>query len=322
MKIIAELCQNHNGDFDIVKKMVSEAAESGATHVKLQTIYAENLAYRPIFENGLKINDKTISIKRPWKDEYERLKSLEIKGSFYEQFVRLCESYNVLPLTTCFTRDTINMIYDQGFSEIKVASYDCASYKLIEDLADKFKILYVSTGATFDEEIAHTSEILKNKNSNYTFLHCVTIYPTPLNLMNLDRLNWLNNYSNEVGFSDHSLVPRDNIIASLGAIVSGAKLIERHFTILKPEETRDGPVSINGDQLKEIVKFTKLDKDKQIDYMNNLFPDWRIMKGKMKRDLSEEELLNRDYYRGRFASQRNGMKNYGQMIYNWEQTPL
>ena len=44
MKIIAELCQNHNGDFEIVKKMVDVAAKAGATHIKLQTIYAKNLA--------------------------------------------------------------------------------------------------------------------------------------------------------------------------------------------------------------------------------------------------------------------------------------
>ena len=44
MKVIAELCQNHNGNFDIVKEMVDVAAEAGATHIKLQTIYAENLA--------------------------------------------------------------------------------------------------------------------------------------------------------------------------------------------------------------------------------------------------------------------------------------
>lgn len=322
MKVIAELCQNHNGNFDIVKEMVDVAAEAGATHIKLQTIYAENLAYRPIFENGLRLDDKTVAIKRPWADEYNRLKSLELKGGFYEDFVKLCEEKNVIPMTTCFTRDTINMIHDQGFSEIKVASYDCASYQLIDELSDKFKHLYISTGATFDEEIAHTSKILKNKNCNYTFLHCVTIYPTPLDVMNLDRLKWLNSFSKEVGFSDHSLVSRDNIIASLGAIVFGAKLIERHFTVLKPDETRDGPVSINGNQLKEIIKFSKYNKNKQRDYINKLFPDWKVMKGKMQRDLSENELLNRDYYRGRFASHRNGTKNYGQMVYNWEQTPL
>ena len=36
MKFIAELCQNHNGNFDVVKKLVDKAAESGATHIKIQ----------------------------------------------------------------------------------------------------------------------------------------------------------------------------------------------------------------------------------------------------------------------------------------------
>ena len=40
MKIIAEFCQNHNGDFDVLRRMIHEAAESGATHGKIQTIFA------------------------------------------------------------------------------------------------------------------------------------------------------------------------------------------------------------------------------------------------------------------------------------------
>ena len=39
-KLIAEFCQNHNGDFDLLTKMVVAAAESGATHGKMQTIFA------------------------------------------------------------------------------------------------------------------------------------------------------------------------------------------------------------------------------------------------------------------------------------------
>ena len=141
--------------------------------------------------------------------------------------------------------------------------------------------------------------------------------------MNLDRINWLKQYSNNVGFSDHSLVSRDKIIPSLASIVFGASIIERHFTILKPDDTRDGPVSVNSSQLQEIYNFSKLEKNKQIDFLNNLYPDWKIMMGKRQRDLSHEELLNRDYYRGRFASHRKcSQKNYGQMIYNWESIPL
>ena len=35
----------------------------------------------------------------------------------------------------------------------------------------------------------------------------------------------------------------------------GADVIERHFTILEESKTKDGPVSINPSQLKELKNF-------------------------------------------------------------------
>ena len=47
------------------------------------------------------------------------------------------------------------------------------------------------------------------------------------------------------------------------------------------------------------------------------------MIGKSKRSLTKEELLNRDYYRGRFGSPRQSLPNkFSNMILNWEETPL
>ena len=43
MKFIAELCQNHNGDMNILREMVKQAAESGADIVKIQNIYAQDI---------------------------------------------------------------------------------------------------------------------------------------------------------------------------------------------------------------------------------------------------------------------------------------
>ena len=40
----------------------------------------------------------------------------------------------------------------------------------------------------------------------------------------------------------------------------------------------------------------------------------------VKRD--DTELLNRDYYRGRFASPRAESRNGMRMIFNWEETPI
>jgi sialic acid synthase SpsE len=41
--IIAEAGVNHNGDYDLAKKLVDAAAEAGADFVKFQTFKAEKL---------------------------------------------------------------------------------------------------------------------------------------------------------------------------------------------------------------------------------------------------------------------------------------
>lgn len=324
MKIIAELCQNHNGNPKTLFQMVDEAVEAGASHVKIQHIYSKNLVFRPEFEKGLKDEKgQTLSIMRPWQNEYDRLKKLELSHETNIRFVEYAKSLGVIPMTTCFTRGDVETISQQGFRHIKVASYDCASFQLLKDLSEKFEYLYVSTGATFDDELIHASNILKEKCKNYIFLHCVTQYPTPLESMNLNRINWLNKFSKNVGFSDHSLVERDGIIAAKAAITSGAKVIERHFTILEKEKTKDGPVSISKSDIQELLNFCKLSREDQLEHLFELNPNWKIMMGQANRWLSKNELLNRDYYRGRFASLRkeNSQKR-SEMIFNWEETPL
>ena len=95
-------------------------------------------------------------------------------------------------------------------------------------------------------------------------MHCITIYPTPLNQLNLNRMNWLKKFTKNIGFSDHTLVEKYDIKASKIALAMGAKIIERHFTILEKDKTKDGPVSINEKQLAELVHFSKLKKSEQM----------------------------------------------------------
>jgi N,N'-diacetyllegionaminate synthase len=323
MKFIAELCQNHNGKIDILKKMVDEAANSGATHVKIQHIYVRNLVYRPEFEHGHVRSGEIMAIHRPWHLEYKRLEGLELSDQDCISFVDHVKSVGLVPLTTCFARSDIIRIVDQGFESIKVASYDCASFAMLRELAACFDYVYVSTGATFDDEVIHSAKLLSTHAKHYSLLHCVTQYPTPLESMNLNRINWLLQFSHDVGFSDHSLVCRDGVIASKAAIVCGAQLVERHFTTLDPDETKDGPVSISKDDMRALVEFSKLSQSDQIAHLNDVHPGWKIMLGSTNRTLSGEEMLNREYYRGRFATPRNkGSHRRAEMIFNWEETPL
>lgn len=319
-KIIAELCQNHNGDFAVLEKMVESVAKTGATHIKIQNIYADNLTFRSQFENGFIENGIQKTIKRPYKEEYERLKKLELKTDQIEKFVLLSKKYDLVPMTTCFSRDNIKEIKDLGFETLKVASYDCASFQMLRELKDNFKEIIISTGATYDEEIIKASKILSN--FNFSFLHCITIYPTPLEDLNLSRIKWLKNFTKEVGFSDHTLVKKDGILASKLALAFGAEIIERHYTILEEDKTKDGPVSINQEQLKQLVNFSNLDKNEQFDEINSLNLDLNKIMGSETRNLTHLEILNRDYYRGRFASRRLNNNQPENMIYNWEETNI
>lgn len=312
MKIIAELCQNHNGDFEILKDMVCAAYESGADYVKIQTIFADMLAYRERFETGLEVKGVVKVIKRPFQDEYNRLTKLELSYEQQADFVEYCTKIGIKPLTTVFNRLSIQKIIEVGFKNIKIPSYDCGSIPLLEDVRPNFNNIFISTGATYDNEIEMAVNVL-NRN-NFSFLHCVTIYPTPLNQFHLSRMEYLRHFTNKVGWSDHSLVSRDGINGTLAAIYYGADIIERHFTILDADKTKDGPVSILPKHLKKLKYFSNLKKYEQKKYLKQKYPNFEQTLGQQSRKLSDAELLNRDYFRGRFANIYSNNK----IIYNWE----
>lgn len=310
--IIAEFCQNHKGELDLLKEMVWAAAEAGTTYAKIQSMLADELTFRDRFEQGQWDGEKQIAIQRPYQPEYDRLKPMDMNDDAHFIFAEECTKAGIKPLTTIFTRARIPFIADLGWEAIKVASYDCASYPMISELKDKFKHLFISTGATYDDEIRNTAKMLSGHS--FSLLHAVTIYPTPLDKMHLARMNYLRQFTPSVGFSDHTLVARDGIKASIVALGMGAQVIERHFTILPVEATKDGPVSIRPDELKQLVEFSKMDMAVLQEYVQREIPEHAQMIGKQQRTLSETEELNRDYYRGRFASRVKG-----QIIYNWEE---
>ena len=322
IKYIAELCQNHNGREKNLDEMLDRCVRSGADYVKLQYIFSKSLVFRPIFETGFVKGNKVLSIKRPYKSEFNRLKNIELKNKVYEKFVTKCEKLGVKPMITCFSRDNINTLYNMGYKDIKVASYDCSSFEMIREMSNKFDNIVMSTGATYLDEISKSCEILMKSKKNFSLLHCVTIYPTPINKINLKKIDYLKKKFNvPVGFSDHSeSFNKKKNLASKLSIYFGAQLIERHITILPKDMSKDGKVSILPEDILEIKKFSKLKKNEQKIYLKDMYNfDIKHLKDKkLDLDLSHEELLNRHYYKGRFGSV---LKNK-RIVYNWDEVSL
>jgi N,N'-diacetyllegionaminate synthase len=316
--LIAELCQNHNGDEKIVEEMVHAAADSGADYAKIQSIDSNELTYRERFENGLIEGGKVKVIKRPYQSEYDRLKKLDLTEEFQLNFHKICEKYQIKPMTTLFTRSKINLVNKMNIDCLKISSFDCASHKLIDELKNvKVNKFIISTGATYDREIFKTVEIMKRNNLDFSLLHCISIYPTTPEVANLNRIKFLSKLSATVGISDHSNpdLYKYKIIAA--SILLGASVVEKHFTILDKDKTKDGVVSANPSQLKEISNLCKMNLENLDSYVSENVKEFEIMKGKETRELTETELLNRDYYQGRFASKKNN-----NLIFNWEDSKV
>ena len=314
-KIIAELCQNHNGDIKILEEMVHSASEAGAEIVKIQSMHSDDLTHRLRFDEGVNVNGKIKSIKRPYKDEYERLKKLDLNEEQHHIFLDYCKKYNVIPMTTIFSRSKLKFLETLDIDMIKVSSFDCASHKMIEELgSSKFSELIISTGCTFDDEIKKTCKILKQKNKKFTLMHCVSIYPTPLEEVHLNRIDFLRDLNENVGLSEHSNYEKNQLKTSIASLLFDVKYIERHFTILPKDKTKDGVVSLNPDELKTLCAFSKKSKTEIKEFIKTDIPEFEVMKGKKIRPLSDAELLNRDYYQGRFASKNEK----GEIIFNWE----
>ena len=71
-----------------------------------------------------------------------------------------------------------------------------------------------------------------------------------------------------VGLSDHSNPHEDNLLSSKLAIFQGIDVLERHFTILDKDETRDGKVSVTPNMIAELINFSKKSKIRQYKEIN------------------------------------------------------
>ncbi|MGC8817069.1 MAG: N-acetylneuraminate synthase family protein [Candidatus Hadarchaeum sp.] len=310
-KVIADFGLNHRGSLETLREMVRAAAEAGADYAEIHSMRADDLVYRERFEEGRVEKGQVSAIKRPYREEYQRLKQFNLGDEAYGAFIDECRAAGLKPLAAVYTRSRIPFLASLPWREVRVLGYDCGSYPMIRELSERFDHLFISTEAAADEEVERTARMLKGRS--FTLLHSVALYPAPLERMNLDRMGYLRRFTGSVGFSDHCSVEGDGLKAAIAALYLGAEVIEKPFTILERGLTPDGTMAVDPVQLKELVGYARMGKEELGDLVARM-PEFKVMKGVKHPELSPEERLNRDYYRGRFASRVKGL-----VVFNWEE---
>jgi sialic acid synthase SpsE len=239
--IIAELCQNHLGDSKLLADMVYAAKEAGAWGCKIQSFFAEDLS-------------------DAFASERERLTSLELSWEQQTQFVNLCHMLEMAAITTVYSSHYWRHLKHCKFDAVKVGSAEANRKNLIWFYLLKQMPVFLSTGG---QSLAS----LGNLNQLKAVFHCVSTYPHSPFEANIYRMIELKlKFKNtDIGFSDHTdPLDRKWDWPSKIAMMLGALYIEKHFTLLARDKTKDGKVSIDQKQLAELCRFDKLEQSDRI----------------------------------------------------------
>lgn len=243
--IIAEAGVNHNGSYELAKKLVDEAKKSGADIVKFQTAKVDSLVskYAEMAEYQKENTGRTESQKK-------MLAKLLLQ---FEDFINLadyCKEVGIQFLSTPFDLESIDFLNDLVLFW-KIPSGEITNYPYLVKIAQTHKPIVMSTGMCGLSEIDDAIDLLKqNGAGKITLLHCNTQYPTPYGDVNLTAMETLRErYSVDVGYSDHT----KGIEVPIAAVAMGATVIEKHFTLDRNMEGPDHKASLEPAELKAMV---------------------------------------------------------------------
>lgn len=237
--IIAEIGNNHEGDFSVARKMIVAAAKAGAHMVKFQTIIPEKLVSPTL----------------------EKATAMLTKFQFsYKQFAELkhvADSEGVQFLSTPFDLESVEQL-DPLVPAFKIASGDNNFWPLISVVAKKGKPILISTGMADFNAILQTRRFIENiwggekTKQDLAILHCVSLYPTPPKDANLYSIPFLKEkLGGTIGYSDHTI----GIDAAVLAVALGARVLEKHFTLDKNySDFPDHQISMDPQDLALLVE--------------------------------------------------------------------
>lgn len=244
--IMAEAGANHNGDLNLARKLVDMAKAAGCDCVKFQTFTASEFCVDPTKQFTYFSQGKQVT-----ESEYEMFTRLEFSREQWVDLMVYCRAQDIMFLTTVQDPVNLEMMQELGLLAIKVGSDDFDHLPNLRQFADTGLPLILSKGMADEAEVDRVVNDLKARTSSLAVLHCVSLYPSEPEHLNLAQIPTLIDRHPDVvwGFSDHS---RSTIAPAL-AVTLGARVIEKHITLDHDLPGPDHWFSMDPAELTEMV---------------------------------------------------------------------
>jgi N-acetylneuraminate synthase len=225
---VFEMANNHQGDVDHGLRIISEMGQIAGRHgiraaVKLQYrdldsfIHPDYLARTDVKHIG-----RFLATRLPDRD--------------FHRLVSATRHAGLLSMVTPFDEASVDLALAHEVDIIKVASCSANDWPLLEKIAGAGKPVICSTGGKTIHDIDKVVSFFDHRYvKDLAVLHCVGLYPTPSSQVQMRFMSRLQARFPHlpVGYSGHEAP--DNLDVVKAAVALGARILERHVGIPRPE---------------------------------------------------------------------------------------
>ncbi len=240
--VIAEIGINHNGDFDIAKKLIDVAVDAGADAVKFQKRTID-LVYTQDFLDG--------SRESPWgTTQREQKEGLEFGLEEYSEIDKYCKEKGIDWFASAWDLESQNFLNQFNLKYNKIASAMIVYDDLLKQVAAEGRHTFISTGMTNEKDISNAVDIFREADCSFELMHCISTYPMDETNANLNAINTLKGkYNCDVGYSGHEV----GLAVSYGAAAFGITSLERHLTLDRSMYGSDQSASVEPNGFRMLV---------------------------------------------------------------------
>lgn len=230
---IFEMANNHQGSVEHGKRIIQEIGEICKQFDEFE--FAFKFQYRdldtfihPAYKNRQDIKN------------VKRFQDTRLEMSQFEELLKEVRNYKFLSICTPFDETSVDNIVAQKYDYIKIASCSFTDWPLLEKIAKTGMPVIASAAGSSEEDICNVVSFFRNRNIDFSLMHCVAEYPTPNENLQMNQIDYLKNkFPNiRIGFSTHE--SPDNMLPIRIAIAKGARIFEKHVGV------STDTISLNG----------------------------------------------------------------------------
>lgn len=218
-----ELANNHQGSVDHGLKIIKEHGKVVRDH-----------GVRAALKLQLRDIDTFIHPTHKKKSDNKhvpRFLSTKLGKKDFKTLVDAIKKEGMISMATPFDEASVETLKELGIEIVKIASCSAKDWPLLEKATSLGKPMIISVGGMTIPDIDRLVSFLEHRYVHFALMHCVAIYPTPQEKLNLVQVEVLRHrYPHLViGFSTHE--EPDNMSAIQIAYAKGARIFERHVGV-------------------------------------------------------------------------------------------